>query len=62
MKMALTVAMSVCRVRHCMVMIMQKGAQGFINYSEPSLLTWKKYDKAILKVVLSLPAVANLGN
>lgn len=37
MKMALTVAVNVCLVIYCMVMIMQKGAQGFINYSEASL-------------------------
>lgn len=43
MKMALTVAMNVCLVLHYMVMVMQKGAQGFINYSEPSLFIWQKH-------------------
>lgn len=41
--MALTVAVNVCGVLHCMVMIMQKEAQGFINYSEARLFIQKKY-------------------
>lgn len=39
--MALIVAVNVCLVLHCMVMIVQKEAEGFINYSETSLFIWK---------------------
>lgn len=60
--MALTVAINICLVLHCMVMIVQKGAQGFINYSEQVSLSGRRTYKVILKVVLSVPAVANLGN
>lgn len=41
MKMALILAMNVCLVLHWMVMIVQKEAEGFINYSETSLFIWK---------------------
>jgi len=41
--MALNVAVNVCLVLHCMVMIVRKEAQGLINYSETSLFIWKKY-------------------
>lgn len=43
MALAVAVAVAVCLVLHCVMMVMQKGAQGLINCSDPSLIIWKKY-------------------
>lgn len=60
--MALTVAVNVCLVLHCTAMIMQKGHRGLLIIQVQVCLSGRSVYKVILKVVLSLPAVASLGN
>lgn len=62
MKMALTVAVNVCLVLHCTAMIMQKGHRRLVIIQVQACLSGRSVYKVILEVVLSLPAVASLGN
>lgn len=60
--MALTIAVNVCLVLHCTVVIMQKGHRGLLIIQVQVCLSGRSVYKVILEVVLSLPAVASLGN
>lgn len=62
MKMALTVAVNVCLVLHCMAMIMQKVHRRLVIIQVQACLSGRSVYKVILEVVLSLPAVGSLGN
>lgn len=62
MKMALTVAVNVCLVLHCTAMIMQKGHRRLVIIQVQACLSGRSMYKVRLEVVLSLFAVANLGN